>query len=261
MILSNQLKNKTASIKKLVKKSCKFLFNGEWKGLGNYLVSEILNILNEKNIIRNERNLHCSLCNYSSSSFLHKSNSFGISWNSACPCCDSRSRHRGLIFIYRRYLNIQVGKKILHFAPEPLLEYEIRQHKDHEYYTTDFKMENVDFPKEDVQNLNFQTSTFDVLLSNHVLEHVQDDKKAVAEMSRVLKPGGIAIITVPGDWRRNYTKVFSHLNFNGHYRDYGLDILNILKPNFMKVTKYSLYKNSGEMYAIKPSEVAFICIK
>tara|TARA_B100001250_G_C19401078_1_gene614751 strand:- start:92 stop:214 length:123 start_codon:yes stop_codon:yes gene_type:complete len=39
----------------------------------------------------------------------------------------------------------------------------------HEYYTTDFKMENVDFPKEDVQNLNFQTSTFDVLLSNHIL--------------------------------------------------------------------------------------------
>jgi len=80
-------------------------------------------------------------------------------------------------------------------------------------------------------------------------------------MSRVLKPGGIAIITVPVDWRRNYTKVFSHLNFNGYYRDYGLDILNILRPNFMKVIKYSLYKNSGEMYAIKPSEVAFICIK
>ena len=154
MILSNQLKNKTASIKKLVKKSCKFLFNGEWKGLGNYLVSEILNILNEKNIIRNERNLHCSLCNYSSSSFLHKSNSFGISWNSACPCCDSRSRHRGLIFIYRRYLNIQVGKKILHFAPEPLLEYEIRQHKDHEYYTTDFKMENVKPPSDSMAQIS-----------------------------------------------------------------------------------------------------------
>ena len=260
MIVSKLPKRKKVSINRFVKKSSKYLLNGEWKGLGNFLTSEMVNIFNDNNI-QNERKIYCSLCNYSSSSFLHKSNSLGISWNSACPYCDSRSRHRGLIFIYRKYLNIQEGKKILHFAPEPLLEYEIRKYKVHDYYTTDYKMENVDFPKEDVQNLNFQTSTFDFLLSNHVLEHVQDDKKAVAEMSRVLKPGGIAIITVPGDWRRNYTKVFSHLNFNGHYRDYGLDIINILRPNFVKIIKYSLYKNNGEMYAIKPSEVAFICIK
>ncbi|MDH4092448.1 MAG: methyltransferase domain-containing protein, partial [Cyclobacteriaceae bacterium] len=51
--------------------------------------------------------------------------------------------------------------------------------------------------KMDIHHIPFDESTFDVVLCNHVLEHVQDDIKAVAEIHRVLKPGGFAILQVP----------------------------------------------------------------
>ena len=62
-------------------------------------------------------------------------------------------------------------------------------------------------------------------------------RKAMRELARILKPKGIAILTIPGNWRRKQTKIFSHLNYNGHYRDYGLDILNMLRNSFSMVKK------------------------
>jgi SAM-dependent methyltransferase len=47
------------------------------------------------------------------------------------------------------------------------------------------------------ESLPFPDATFDTILSHEVLEHVQDDARAVAEMARVLKPGGRAVIFVP----------------------------------------------------------------
>ena len=71
----------------------------------------------------------------------------------------------------------------------------------------------------------------------------------------------MAIITIPGNWRREKTKTYNHLNYNGHYRDYGMDILDILQNYFSKVKKQNLYHYNGEAHAIKPSEIAFICFK
>ena len=67
-------------------------------------------------------------------------------------------------------------------------------------------MKKVDYVSEDVQNLSFKDSSFDIILSNHVLEHVKNDGLALNEMARILKKGGYAIITVPGDWRRKNTR-------------------------------------------------------
>jgi 2-polyprenyl-3-methyl-5-hydroxy-6-metoxy-1,4-benzoquinol methylase len=149
----------------------------------------------------------------------------------------------------------------LHFAPEPVLEYEIRKYTQHLYYTTDHQMPDVDFPKEDIQELSFGDSSFDLILSNHVLEHVPDDQQAVTELARILTPGGAAIITVPGDWRRRQTKTYSHLNYNGHYRDYGTDILDMFMRHFDSVKRKNLYNYNGRRHAIKKLEYAFVCEK
>ena len=109
--------------------------------------------------------------------------------------------------------------------------------------------------------MSFDDSSFDLVLSNHVLEHVPDDQQAVSELARVLIPGGTAIITIPGDWRRKQTRTFTHLNYNGHYRDYGLDILDMMQDSFSKVKKRNLFYYQGYRHAIKPLESAFICIK
>ena len=254
-------KHKKVTVKRFLKKNLALLLQEQWTGLGHYVASETGNFLAERQIFQGSKILTCPLCQFSAPAFVHLSNPFAISWNSACPNCNSRSRHRGLIFLYREYLQNSRGKKILHFAPEPVLEIEIRKYSQHQYYTTDYHMSDVDFPKENIQELSFDDSSFDLVLSNHVLEHVPDDQQALTELSRVLILGGAMIITIPGDWRRKYTKTFTHLNYNGHYRDYGLDILDRMHSSFSKVKKVNLFNYEGLKYAIKPLETAFICIK
>ncbi|SVE33841.1 uncharacterized protein METZ01_LOCUS486695, partial [marine metagenome] len=229
MIPGGFQKYKKLTFKKFIQKTLTLFVQEQWAGLGHYIVTEASNILSERLIFQGSRILSCSLCRFSAPAFIHLSNSLGITWNSACPECNSRSRHRGLIFLYREYLQEKQAKKILQFAPEPVLENEIRKYKQHQYFTTDYHMSGVDFPGEDIQNLSFADSSFDLVFSNHVLEHVPDDKQAVAETARILKNGGVAIITLPGDWRRKLTRSFGHLNYNGHYREYGLDVIDLFR--------------------------------
>jgi predicted SAM-dependent methyltransferase len=49
----------------------------------------------------------------------------------------------------------------------------------------------------DVTDIQFRDDTFDVIICNHVLEHIADDRKAISELCRILKPGGWAILQVP----------------------------------------------------------------
>ena len=57
----------------------------------------------------------------------------------------------------------------------------------------------------DVCDIQFPSNTFDVVLCNHVLEHLVDDRKAMAEIYRVLKPGGWALLQVPLDEKLHET--------------------------------------------------------
>ncbi len=74
--------------------------------------------------------------------------------------------------------------------------------------TTDFYSSDVNFPNEDIQNLSFSDDSYDYILCNHVIEHVPNDELAFRELSRILKPRGKAIITIPGDYHLNDTVVF-----------------------------------------------------
>jgi len=225
------------------------------------LVTEIFNYLHQNNLLNKKENIICPLCGYSDDAFIHLSNKYEISWNSACPNCNSRSRHRGLSFLYREYLENIKKAKILHFAPEEVLRNEINRMSHLEYFTTDIQMNNVNFLREDIQQLSFSNSTFDFIMINHVLEHVKDDESAIAELSRILKSHGVAIITIPGDWKRRYTKVYKKINYNGHYRDYGLDVTNLFNKYFKIVRVVNLFKYDGKKYGIKKIEPAFVCIK
>ena len=127
-------------------------------------------------------------------------------FNSICPNCSSRKRHRGLYELYRNILDEFNSPKILHFAPEPVF---YRIFKNLEYSTSDLFLNDVDL-KLDIQNINLRSDTFDLILCNHVLEHIPDDRKAMRELARILKPKGLAILTIPGIWRRKLTWSFGH---------------------------------------------------
>jgi ubiquinone/menaquinone biosynthesis C-methylase UbiE len=51
--------------------------------------------------------------------------------------------------------------------------------------------------KIDITNIKFKNNYFDFIICNHILEHIQDDKKAMSEIFRVLRPGGEVILQVP----------------------------------------------------------------
>ncbi|MBL7853054.1 MAG: class I SAM-dependent methyltransferase [Cyclobacteriaceae bacterium] len=124
-----------------------------------------------------------------------------------------------------------LNAKVLHVAPEPAF-YRILRGGPFTYHTSDFYLDDVDFPREDIQRLSFKSETYDLILCNHVLEHVPDDQVALRELFRVLQPGGVLLLTVPGDFERPETKYFGHLNYNGHYRDYGRDFLSRFRQVF-----------------------------
>jgi SAM-dependent methyltransferase len=114
-----------------------------------------------------------------------------------CWSCGSLERHRSLwLYLDRRPELTQANLSVLHVAPEPIFRDRLRGIPGVRYVGGDL---NADFGPEriDVTRLQFDDSTFDLVMCNHVLEHVTDDRLAMREIARVLKPGGHAILLVP----------------------------------------------------------------
>lgn len=124
--------------------------------------------------------------------------------NFGCPYCRSNDRERHLFLYFDRiklWHRFQ-GASILHFAPEKNLSGRIKQCALSRYVQADFfpehlYPENREIERVDATNIQFVANSFDGLICNHVLEHVPDARKALAEFFRVLKPGGFAILQTP----------------------------------------------------------------
>lgn len=95
-------------------------------------------------------------------------------------------------------MNFQNDKKIkvLHFAPEKCIRDIFSMFKNVEYLSCDIQP-NRAMCVEDITDISFKDNTFDIIFCSHVLEHIEDDKKAMSELLRVLKPKGLAILQVP----------------------------------------------------------------
>ena len=132
----------------------------------------------------------------------------------------------------------------MHFAPEQAFYKRFRNAKNLQYTTTDLNSPLADV-KADICNLPFDSDAFDIILCNHVLEHIPNDHKALQELYRVMKPGGWGIFQVPQDLSREQTfedpsitdkeerrKVFGQYD---HVRIYGRDYFDILKDSGFRV--------------------------
>jgi Zn finger protein HypA/HybF involved in hydrogenase expression len=109
------------SIRNIAASTLKKIKEGEFIAAFNFLIIESVNTLNKKKILNKKGKYYCPLCNNHSDPFIHMSNAFRFSFNSVCPYCTSRSRHRGLFFLYNKEVeNLGSNNSILHFAPEPV---------------------------------------------------------------------------------------------------------------------------------------------
>ena len=234
------------------------IFNGEIKVAIKLFKSKLMNYLSQ---YKRKNKFYCNLCKYESPYFLHTANKKNILYDSICPNCSSRKRHRGLNELYKKMIKEFDFSKILHFAPEPVF-YKLFQ--PFEYITADLVLTDVDLQL-NIENIDCRNDSFDFILCNHVLEHVSDDNKAFKELYRILKPSGILIITVPGNWKRDLIIEYDQPDSNGHFRDYGLNLIGKLNKIFTTVKSIDLYKYNGVYMlpiGLTPQhDLAFICRK
>ena len=123
--------------------------------------------------------------------------------------------------------------------------------------------------------IQFNDNSFDVLICNHVLEHVNDDKKVLTEFYRVLKPGGWGIFQVPIDTNNQNTeedpniidpKERERLYWQAdHVRLFGLDYGKRLEKAGFKVTESDFINNLDpalvERYSLPKGEIIYFCEK
>jgi SAM-dependent methyltransferase len=155
---------------------------------------------------------YCLQCDKSYSRFLsvgvkqevlkrYKVSGAGRRKNAKCPNCGSVDRSRLLLLYFKLRTNILNKKtRILHIAPNIRVGEFLRSHESVDHVCgsldpDDFKVLNA--IKVDVTAIPFGAEEFDVVICNHILEHVPDEELALSEIYRVLKPKGFAILQVP----------------------------------------------------------------
>jgi SAM-dependent methyltransferase len=156
-----------------------------------------------------------------------------------CPRCGSLERHRLLWLFLQKHTGIfqKNGKKMLHIAAESCLENHFRKLCGKGYITADLHDPEA-MVKMDITDIRYPNETFDIIMCNHVLEHIPDDIKAISEFYRVLKNGGWAVLLVPmANMEKTYedesiTSEAGRLEAFGqgdHVRLYGRDYADRLK--------------------------------
>ena len=161
-----------------------------------------------------------------------------LSPNALCPGTLSLERHRLLwLYLERETRFLEQSLKVLHLAPEQVLYKKFKSFEHWNYTTADLDSPLAEV-KADICALPFEENTYDLILCNHVLEHIQDHIKAMEELYRVLKKGGTLIAQVPLEEQREKTfednsildkkertKVFGQYD---HVRIYGKDFYSFL---------------------------------
>jgi SAM-dependent methyltransferase len=204
----------------------------------------------------------CPICGYSGmfSPVRHKPEIW-------CPGCDSRPRHRQLKLWMDREMVLPAGAKVLHFAAEPWVRgwFEARGA---DYVTADI---NDLFDLQlDITAMDLPDASYDLVMANHVLEHV-DDTKALAEMFRVLRPGGQAVITVPmiegWDVTHEDPEIVTESQRRLHYGDpthlrfYGRDVRDRIRAAGFELHEFVAVEPDVSAHALHRGERIFIGLK
>ncbi len=219
----------------------------------------------------------CPCCSARLSRFLRMTTLLGSKHESViCPRCDSHPRHRLLwLFLNERCRDLFDRRlNLLHLAPEFCFERHFRRSPNLQYVTADLISPQVDC-RVDVCRLPFMKDQFDVILCNHVLEHVSADRKAMSELFRILRPGGWALMQVPLDSNREVTledpEVISpeererYYGQDDHVRLYGLDFIERVKQAgfYVEVIDFVATQEPRliERHGLHSHELIYLCRK
>jgi len=196
--------------------------------------------------------------------------------NALCPQCLSLERHR-LLWLYLKERTSFFNKplRVLHVAPERCFLHRFEKLRNLDYITADLESPLARI-KMDIHQIPFRDNSFDVILCNHVLEHVEDDIHAMKELYRVLKKGGWAIMQVPF-MGKNLAETFEDPTIKDsvtrekkygqrdHVRIYGKDFPQRLENAGFTVKQDQYVMHMGldriKKHALPSDEIIYYCSK
>lgn len=233
----------------------------------SFIFSRIITVFYKGN------NVHCPVCKSNFRKFLPYGNK-GID-NRLCPNCLTLERHRLIWLFLEKETNFFTQKnKMLHIAPEQPFLKRFKKLANLDYITADLESPLADV-KTDIQDMPFNDNEFDIVLCNHVIEHIENEQVALKEVFRVLKPEGWAILQVPLDASLNKTyenptikspeEREKHFGQYDHVRLYGNDYPERLKIAGFEVKIYCPEQlttaQNVEKYRLEKNEKLYLCIK
>jgi SAM-dependent methyltransferase len=196
--------------------------------------------------------------------------------NPICPRCGAQARHRAL-WLYlneRTDLFAGEGRSVLHFAPEHALGRRLAATPGIRYVSADLEAPEA-MEHFDIADIPHPDDSWDVILCIHVLEHVEDDGRAMRELHRILKPDGWAIVLVPLDLDRADTYEDPSITDptererafwqSDHLRLYGRDLPDRLRKAGFEVTVDSWVRDLDpalmKRHGLFPLEDMYVCGK
>ena len=185
-----------------------------------------------------------------------------------CPRCRSHPRHRLLSLVQEHDALIPPNSEILHFAPEGAVKPLIKGAFPKRYVTADLK-DGLDL-KLNIEKIDLPDGSFDVILCSHVLEHV-DDRAALSELYRILRPSGRLILMVPiiegADRTYEDPAITSwhdrKLHFGGgtHVRYYGRDFRDRVRAAGFQLHEYCADDYEPIRFGLVRGERVFVATK
>lgn len=198
--------------------------------------------------------------------------------NAWCPNCESLERHRLLWMYLEHKTNLYSAPlKVLHIAPEAVFFRLFKTKKNIDYYPGDIYPHLC--PRGtayfDLLNPDFPDNSFDVIICNHVFQYIENDKKAMKNIYKLMKIGGWGIMQVPIDTTRSVTYEDNSIidplererafGLKDHVRYYGYDYADRLRNAGFKVSvddytaaftdqeihKYGFWKGDAVYYCTK----------
>jgi SAM-dependent methyltransferase len=194
----------------------------------------------------------------------------------SCSICGAADRARlYAIYFKQKLLNKDDNIKLLDIAPDNSLRNFIKTKLSVDYRSADLFMEDVDDRVDICDMKTYGDNLFDIFICSHVLEHIEDDAKAIAELYRVLKPGGWGIVMVPillnlentyeNSTARTPEECWKHFGQDDHVRAYSKkDFVKKLEAGGFKVSQLGVDyfgQDTFEKYAIHPRSVLYIAAK
>ena len=190
--------------------------------------------------------------------------------NALAPHSLSLERHRALWVFLSEFTDFfTASSRMLHMAPEYCFIKRFRSVSSLDYVTGDLDSPWADHHF-DVHNIPFDDASFDIIMANHLMEHVDDDNAVLREFYRVLRPGGWGVLQVPIDWtnpnteedrsitdpaklerlywQRDHLRLYGYEDYPNRLRSAGFAVEVIDMKEELGAARYERYALGGEQW-------------